>query len=100
QPLAAGMEYRYWLEVTEADGTMKRFGPTEPVSISELISRLALGEPYPSPAREAVTISYELPNGCSGAVIEVYDLSGRRIDSFPLAPQTGRGEIFLDVSEY
>ncbi len=95
-----GIEYVYWLEVTDADGTVKRFGPTEPVSRPEQISRLALGEPYPSPAREAVTIRYELPNGCSGAVIEVYDLSGRRIDSFTLAPQTGRGEVFLEVSEY
>ncbi len=97
QPLAAGMEYRYWLEVTEADGTVKRFGPTESVSIPEQISRLALGEPYPSPAREAVTLTYELPNGCSVAVIEVYDLSGRRLDSIPL---TDSGEITLEVSEY
>ena len=95
--VSTGVEYRYWLEVTEADGTVKRFGPTESVSIPEQISRLALGEPYPSPAREAVTIRYELPNGCSDAVIEVYDLSGRRLDSIPL---TDSGEITLEVSEY
>ncbi|MCK4594046.1 T9SS type A sorting domain-containing protein [bacterium] len=100
QPLARGIEYRYWLEVIDNDGLVSRFGPTEPVSIPDQTPQLALGEPYPSPAREAVTIRYELPNGCSGAVIEVYDLSGRRIDTFPLAPQTGRGEVFLDVSEY
>ncbi|MCK4593788.1 T9SS type A sorting domain-containing protein [bacterium] len=96
----SGVEYRYWLEVTDSDGLVSRFGPTEPVSILEQPPQLVLGEPYPSPAREAVTIRYELPNGCSGAVIEVYDLSGRRIDSFTLAPQTGRGEVFLEVSEY
>ncbi len=99
QPLA-GVEYRYWLEVIDSDGLVRRFGPTEPVSLPEQISRLALGEPYPSPARDAVTIRYALPNGCSGAVIEVYDLSGRRIDTFPLAPQPARGELYLDVSDY
>ncbi len=95
--LDTGFEYRYWLEVTDADGIVSRFGPTEPVSIPEQTTRLALGEPYPSPARDAVNLSYELPNGCSGAVIEVYDLSGRRLDSIPL---TDSGEITLDISEY
>ncbi len=92
-----GAENRYWLEVIEEDGTVKRFGPTQPVSIPEQTPQLALGEPYPSPARDMITLTYDLPNGCSDAVIEVYDLAGRRLDSIPL---TDSGEITLEVSEY
>jgi hypothetical protein len=68
----------YWLEVTESDGTTTRFGPTEAVRGEPEALKLALSDPYPSPASDAVTIGFTLPAG--GRVeLSVYDLAGRRV---------------------
>jgi hypothetical protein len=73
-----GFEYRYWLEVTEADGTVERFGPTEAVRIEPEGLVLSLSESYPSPAADTVTIAFTLPD--DGPVeLAVYDLAGRHV---------------------
>ena len=77
QPLA-GSDYRYWLEVTEADGSVSRFGQTEPVRIEPEVDTLTLSAPYPSPAQDTLTISFTLP--VEGRVeLAVFDISGRRV---------------------
>ncbi len=73
-----GGSYVYWLEITEADGTVSRFGPTEAVSIPEETFALVLYAAYPSPSRDAVNFSYSIPAD-GRVVLAVYDLSGRRI---------------------
>ena len=79
QPLA-GMEYRYWLEVTDNDGLVIRFGPTEAVTVPEYIPELILYAAYPNPSRETINFVFSLPD--EGRVeLSVYDLSGRRIAS-------------------
>ena len=99
QPLAAGVEYRYWLEVTEADGTVSLFGPSEAVRIEPERLVLALSAPYPSPAHDVVTISYTLPNNCS-VELAVYDLSGRRVATLVDTEQTaGRHEVSWSCSD-
>jgi hypothetical protein len=88
-----GGSYVYWLEVTEADGTLERFGPTEAVTVPEEAFTLLLDAVYPSPARDAVNFAYSIPED-SHVVLTVYDLSGRRIATQVDADQAaGRHEV-------
>jgi hypothetical protein len=88
-----GGSYIYWLEVTDADGTVERFGPTEAVSIPEEAFTLALYAAYPSPSRDAVNFVYSIPAD-GRVVLSVYDLSGRRIATPVEADQAaGRHEV-------
>jgi hypothetical protein len=92
KPLAPGVEYRYWLEVTEADGRVTRFGPTEAVTLPGETFALVLDAAYPSPAREAVNFVYSIPAD-GRVVLSVYDLSGRRVATLVDSDQTtGRHE--------
>ncbi|MCK4594831.1 T9SS type A sorting domain-containing protein, partial [bacterium] len=87
-----GVEYRYWLEVTEADSTVHRFGPTESVTVPEPARELTLSA-YPNPADDAVTVAYTLPSD-GRITLSVYDLSGRRVATLVDAEQTaGRHEV-------
>ncbi|MCD4733619.1 T9SS type A sorting domain-containing protein [bacterium] len=93
----AGMEYAYYLEVTELDGTVSRFGPSE-IVVPGAVSELTLSDPYPNPASSALTISYELAT--DGAVsLSVYDLSGRLVETLVSGEQTaGRHSVSWDSS--
>jgi hypothetical protein len=99
KPLASGIEYRYWLEVTEADGTTSRFGPTEAVTVPEETFNLVLYAAYPSPSREVINFVYSLP--AEGRVtLSVYDLSGRRVATLIDTEQTvGRHEASWNCGE-
>jgi len=92
-----GVEYAYWLEVTEFDGTVSRFGPSE-VIVPGAISELTLSDPYPNPASSALTVSYEL--AVEGAVsMSVYDLSGRLVETLISGEQTaGQHSVNWDSS--
>ena len=74
----SGVQYCYWLEVTEADGTVSRFGPTEAVTVPGETFTLVLYAAYPSPSREVVNFVYSIPAD-GRVVLSVYDLSGRRV---------------------
>ncbi len=91
--VSTGVEYRYWLEVTEADGSVKRFGPTESVTVPEYIPELILYAAYPNPSREVINFVFSLPD--DGRVeLSVYDLSGRRVTSLVNSDMTaGRHEV-------
>jgi len=93
----AGVEYAYYLQVTELDGTVSRFGPSK-VVVPGMVSELPLSDPYPNPASSALTISYEL--AVDGAVsLSVYDLSGRLVETLVSGEQTaGRHSISWDSS--
>jgi len=93
----AGMEYAYWLEVTELDGTVSRFGPSE-VVVQGMVSELTLSDPYPNPASSALTVSYELAT--EGEVnLSVYDISGRLVETLVSGEQTaGRHSVSWDSS--
>jgi hypothetical protein len=88
----------YWLEATEADGTTRRFGPTEAVTFPGATYRLTLEEAYPNPARGAVSLAYSLP--ADGRVeLSVYDLAGRRVATLVDAEQAaGRHETTWDCT--
>ena len=95
----AGVEYCYWLEVTDADGMTSRFGPTEPVQIEPKRLVLSLDDPYPSPAQDVVTLGYTLPNACSVELC-VYDLAGRRVATLVTGAQSaGRHEVSWDCAD-
>jgi hypothetical protein len=82
----------YWLEVTEADGSVTRFGPTEAVTVPGSTGELSLSA-YPNPVTSTVAIQYNLPEE-GGVELAVYDLSGRRIVTLVDAEQTaGRHEV-------
>jgi hypothetical protein len=73
-----GESYVYWLEVTDSDGHVKRFGPTEAVVVPEQAQRLALEEPWPNPADNSVSVAFSLPEA-QNVSLSVYDLAGRRV---------------------
>jgi len=93
----SGAEYRYWLEVVDEDGTVSRFGPTEPLTFPGAARELALSV-YPSPASGSFTVDYTLPK--EGPItISLYDLSGRRIATVLDGEMTaGRHDISCDAS--
>jgi hypothetical protein len=95
--VSRGAEYRYWLEVTEEDGTTRRFGPTEPVTFPGSAGKITLAV-YPSPASGSFTVDYTLP--VDGEVtISLYDLSGRRVTTLLDENVTfGRHEFTYDTS--
>ncbi|MCX7022266.1 MAG: FG-GAP-like repeat-containing protein [bacterium] len=94
-----GFEYRYWLEVVEADGSVSRFGPTEAVHIESEGIALSLSESYPSPALDTVSIALNLPE--DGRVeLTVYDLAGRRMATLVDSELTaGRHEVSWNCAE-
>jgi hypothetical protein len=73
-----GGSYVYWLEVTDSDGYVKRFEPTEAVVVPEETQRLALEEPWPNPADNSVSVAFNLPEA-QRVSLSVYDLAGRRV---------------------
>ena len=91
------MEYAYYLEVTELDGTVSRFGPSE-VVVPRAASELTLSDPFPNPADETLTIHYELTQ--NGSVeLNIYDLSGRLVETLVSGEQTaGRHSVNWDSS--
>ena len=94
-----GVEYRYWLEVVEEDGTVSRFGPVEATWPGPDADRLTLYAPYPCPATDQVNLSYCIPENITNVELSLYDLSGRLVASsvsIPTAP--GRHEIAFDTS--
>ncbi len=93
----AGVKYAYYLEVTELDGTVSHFGPSE-IVVPGAVSELTLSDPFPNPASSALTVSYELAT--DGAVsLNVYDLSGRLVETLVSGNQTaGRHSVSWDSS--
>ena len=93
----AGGEDRYWLEATEEDGMVSRFGPTEPVNFPGAARELTLSI-YPSPASGLFTVDYTLPENGS-ITIALYDLSGRRVTTVLDGEMAaGRHDISYDTS--
>jgi hypothetical protein len=93
-----GVEYRYWLELTEEDGTVHRFGPTAPVTIAPGTGNVTLSEPYPCPATARVTVEYAVPETTRVELV-VYDLAGRRIETLVDGERTaGRHAAEWDTS--
>ncbi|HUT97736.1 MAG TPA: T9SS type A sorting domain-containing protein [bacterium] len=94
-----GGSYAYWLEVTEGDGTVSRFGPTEAVTVPEETFALVLYAAYPSPSRDVVNFVYSLPDD-GRVVLSVYDLSGRRVATLVDSELTaGRHEVSWNCAE-
>lgn len=93
-----GVEYIYRLEVTEADGTVTRFGPTEAVKISLPDIELTLAA-FPNPATDTVTIRCDLPE--DGRVeLAVFDLAGRRVATLAEGEvAAGRHEAVWDCAD-
>jgi hypothetical protein len=87
----------YWLETTDADGTVSRFGPSEAVTFPGSARGLALSV-YPSPAADTLTVAFTLPS--EGRVtVALYDLSGRRVATvYDGQTAAGRHELSGDVS--
>ncbi len=93
----AGVEYAYYLEVTELDNTVSRFGPSE-VFVPGVVRELALSDPYPNPADKSQTIRYELTR--DGTIsLNIYDLSGRLVETLVSGEQTaGRHSVSWNSS--
>jgi hypothetical protein len=93
----ADVEYRYWLEVTDADGGRCRFGPTEPVALPGPVRELTLSV-HPNPASDSVTFEYTLPEN-GPVTISLYDLAGRRVATLVDGePAAVRHEAIWDAS--
>jgi hypothetical protein len=87
----------YWLETTDGDGVISRFGPSEAVTFPGSARELDLAV-YPSPAADALTVAVTLPEAGRVAVA-LYDLSGRRVATvYDGQTAAGRHEVSCDVS--
>jgi hypothetical protein len=73
-----GESYVYWIEATDSDGYVERFGPTETVVVPELERVLTLDAPWPNPADNSVSVAFSLPEA-QRVSLSVYDLAGRRV---------------------
>jgi hypothetical protein len=73
--------------------------PTTAVPIPEETLMLVLDAAYPSPARDAVTIAYSVPED-GRVVLSVYDLSDRRVATLVDAEMTaGRHEVAWNCAD-
>ena len=92
--------YSFSLEAELADGEVQSFGPIEAAWQPPSADRLSLETPYPCPAGDSVTLSYSLPQDTTVAELAIYDLSGRLVDLFPLAPTSGQQTLSVNTTAY
>ncbi len=98
--LEPNMTYSFSLEAELADGTIQSFGSIEAAWQPPSTDRLSLEAPYPCPAGDSVTLSYSLPTDATEASLAIYDLSGRLVDLFPLAPTSGQQTLSVNTTDY
>ncbi len=98
---AAGSRYEYLLEAVDATGHTYKYGPVLVRAGGKTLPVACwLAQSVPNPARGRALIKFGVAEGFGGrAVIEVYDLSGRRLRT-PVDGQYGAGvyEVELDTS--
>jgi len=95
--VGAGVAYRYWLEVTEDDGTVSRFGPSEAVAYRGSARQIVL-DVYPSPASASLSVEFTLLEA-GRVTVALYDLSGRRVTTVYDGETTaGRHDTSYDAS--
>jgi len=92
--------YSFSLEAELSDGTIQSFGSIEAAWQPPSANRLSLEAPYPCPAGDSVTLSYSLPTDTTEANLAIYDLSGRLIDLFPLAPAYSQQTLSVNTTNY
>ncbi len=88
-----------WWDLEGAKVGVNHFELSEVTSLPVTVSALALSDPYPNPASDSLTVSYELVT--NGAVsLHIYDLSGRLVETLVSGEQTaGRHSINGNASE-
>jgi len=94
-----GCAYEYRLNGISDDGRRMELGSCE-LEVPVRRGRLQLAAPYPSPAADSVSLDYTLPEGCTSAILSIYDLAGRRLTTQQLDPTPGRHSLTLDVEDY
>lgn len=67
-------------------------GQTEPSAVSAF-SGFNPGDAYPNPGRQIINIPAKLPEGISGGALEIYDMHGRKIRSYPLSPSSNNVQL-------
>jgi hypothetical protein len=92
--------YSFSLEAELADGTIQSFGSIEAIWQPPSANRLSLETPYPCPAGDSVTLSYSLPDEATEASLTIYDLAGRLVERFPLAPTSGQQTLCMNTTTY
>ncbi len=92
--------YSFSLESELSDGTAQSFGSIEAAWQPPSADKLSLEAPYPCPAGDSVTLSYSLPEDTTVAELAIYDLSGRLVDLFPLAPTSGQQTLSVNMTAY
>jgi subtilisin family serine protease len=98
---AAGSRYEYLLEAVDVTGRTYNYGPVLVRAGGKTLPVTCwLAQSVPNPARGRAFIKFGVAEGFGGrAVIDVYDLSGRRLRT-PVDGQYGAGvyEVELDTS--
>jgi hypothetical protein len=97
----AGTRYEYLLEVVDVIGRAYTHGPVQVRAGGKALPvTYWLAQSRPNPARERTVVGFGLAEGFAGrAVIEVYDLSGRRVRT-PVdgAYRAGVYEVAIDTA--
>jgi len=92
--------YSFRLIAEFPDGDRQQFAPVEATWQLPLDNRVTLSKPYPCPARDSVTLSYSLPDEATEAELAIYDLAGRLVECFPLAPTSGQQTLSVNTTAY
>jgi hypothetical protein len=93
------------VELEQCDCKIKNGGHKTAMS-SDSLTTLAvpatfaeLGQNNPNPFKENTTITYSIPENTKSAMIIVYDLQGKELESYMLET-TGRGAILIDGNTF
>ena len=88
--------WQYALEAIYDDGVTQQFGPIM-VDLSGINISVTLATPAPNPARTLANLRYSCAEG--GGRMEIYDLAGRLVRRWELAPTTGESLLVWDLRD-
>ena len=85
-------------DVSDIEILLKPGGVDSTDYIEYIIAENALGFPYPNPANDRLSININTNNYSSSAIIDVFDLSGRKLFSQNLQLQSGSNTMSMNVA--
>lgn len=93
-PPFAAEALTYRLAQVDLDGSTT---VSEPVTVRRTVNEVQLLKPFPSPARQQVTVRFAVPER-KKITLRVYDVLGRQVEILANGRREGRYEVQLDVS--
>lgn len=93
-----GRAYAYILEAVDTNGRTQTFGPVEARAAGKTVRGLRLYQNTPNPARGETVFTFDLP-AAGPARLELYDLAGRRVQSWDVTGREGRNSLAVRLTD-